>query len=139
MGRINYGRMILGGVLAFIAIFFAGFLFHGIILRSHYVYFQKAGVVLAQPREMGWVVHIVGHLVSGLVISMAYVVARKFWSPGPMTAIRVGLIVALFTAGQNAGEYFLYNLGAMVPAMTFLDNMVGAVLGALVAGIVYKD
>ncbi len=139
MEKINYRRMILGGILGSIVFFFVGFLFHGVILESHYLYFQGQGSVLHQVREMGWMIHIAGHIVSGFALSLTYVMARKFWGPGPMTAIRAGLIVALFTAGGTAAEYAMYNFGTMIPVMTFANNIVGATLATLAAGVVYKD
>ena len=139
MEKINYGRMILGGVLGTVVLFMVGFLFQAIILGSHHEYFIAKGTVLAQPREMGWIAHIMGGLVCGLVLSMSYVVARKFRGPGPMTAILSGLTIALFTAGDTTAEYAFYNLGSMIPVMTFVNNIVGAILATLTAGFIYKD
>lgn len=131
--------MILGGVMGTVVLFIVGFLFQAIILGSEHEYFIGKGTVLAQPREMGWIAHIIGGLVSGLVLSMSYVVARKFREPGPMTAILSGLTIALFTAGNTTAEYAFYNLGSMIPLMTFANNIVGAILATLTAGVVYKD
>jgi hypothetical protein len=139
MERINYTRTLLGGVLATFVLFIAGFIFQAIILGSHHEYFITKGTVLAQPRDAGWVAHILGVLLSGLVLSLSYVVARKFRGPGPMTALLSGFTVALFTAGNTSAEYAFYNLGTMIPLMTFVSNIVGGVLASLVAGAIYKD
>ncbi len=139
MEKINYGRMILGGVLGTVVLFMSGFLFQAVILGSYHEYFIAKGSVLAEPREMGIIAHIAGGLVSGLVLSMGYVAARKFRGPGAVTAILSGLTIALFTAGDTSAEYAFYNLGAMIPLMTFANNIVGAVLASLTAGAVYKD
>ena len=139
MEKINYGRMILGGFLGTVVIFMVGFLFQAVILAPQHEYFMEKGTVLAQPREMGVIVHILGGLVCGQVLSFCYVVARKFRSPGPTTAILTGLTVALFTAGDTTAEYAFYDLGGMIPVMTFVNNIVGAILATLTAGFIYKD
>ncbi len=139
MEKINYGRMILGGVLGTIVLFMVGFIFQAVILGSEHEYFMAKGTVLAEPRQMGWIAHILGGLVSGLALSMGYVAARKFRGPGPVTAILTGLMIALFTAGNTSAEYAFYNLGTMIPLMTFANNIVGAILATLTAGVIYKD
>lgn len=131
--------MILGGILGTIVIFMVGFVFQAVILGSHHEYFIAKGTVLAQPRAMGVVAHIIGGLVSGLVLSISYVVARKFRGPGPTTAILSGLTIALYTAGNTTAEYAFYNLGSMIPLMTFANNIVGAILATLTAGVIYKE
>lgn len=137
--KINYGKLILGGILAAVVLMVVGMIVHGMILESHYEFFQKQGAVLAEPREMGWLVHVAGTLLSGMAISGLYVMGRKFSGPGPKTAIRVGWAVGLFTIGGAAAEYTFYNLGGMIPLLTWVGNVAGAILAALVAGWVYKD
>ncbi|MFT3911513.1 MAG: hypothetical protein QM737_18965 [Ferruginibacter sp.] len=139
MGKINYGRMILGGVVGTVVLFIVGFLFQGVILGSHHEFFIRKGMVLAQPREFGWIAHISGSLTCGLVLSICYVVARKFRGPGPMTATISGFIIGLFTAGDATAEFAFYNLGSMIPLMSFANNVVGAILASLVAGAIYKE
>lgn len=139
MVKINYGRLIFGGVLGTIVLFIVGFVFQGIILGSEHEYYIAKGTVLAQPKEMGWIAHILGSLLSGLVLSLSYVVARKFRGPGPTTAILTGLTIALFTAGDTSAEFAFYNLGSMIPLMSFVNNVVGSILATLVAGAIYKD
>ena len=137
--KINYGRMILGGILAALVLFMVGYLTHGIFLKEKYVFFQGVGSVLSKPREMGMPVHLIGTLISGLSLSLIWVIARSFGESTPATAIKVGFVVGLFTTAGATAEYAFYNLGAMVPLMTLAGNVVGAILGIFAAGIVYKD
>ena len=136
--KINYGRMIVGGILGGVILFAVGFLVHGIILKDNYMFFHGSSV-LTEPRSNGMLIHVAATLISGLSLSMIYVVARKFGGHGPMTAIKVGVTVGLFTIGGISAEYAFYNLGGMIPLMTFVGNMSGAILGTLAAGVVYKD
>jgi len=136
--KINYGRMILGGVLGAVVLFAVGFLVHGVLLKDNYMFFQGSSVLM-EPRENGMLIHSVATIISGLCLSMLYVVARKFGGAGPLTAIKVGFTVGLFTIGGMSAMYAFYNLGGMIPFMTLADNIVGCMLATLVAGMVYKD
>lgn len=137
--KINYGRMILGGVLGGVVLFAVGFLVHGVLLKDNYMFFQTVGSVLMEPRESGMLIHSATTIISGLCLSMLYVVSRKFGGAGPMTAVKVGFTVGLFTIGGVSAEYAFYNLGGMIPLMTLIDNIGGCILATLVAGMVYKD
>lgn len=131
--------MILGGVLGAIVLFAAGFLVHGVLLKDNYMFFQTAGSVLSEPRENGMLIHSVATIISGLCLSMLYVAARKFGGAGPMTAIKVGFTVGLFTIGGISAMYAFDNFGGMIPLMTLVNNIVGCTLATLAAGMVYKD
>ena len=138
--KFNYGRMILGGVLGAVVLFAVGFLVHGVLLKENYLFFQKMGSVLPEPgRANGMLIHSASTIISGLCLSMLYVVARKFGGAGPMTAVKVGFTVGLFTIGGVSAEYAFYNLGGMIPLMTLADNIGGCILATLAAGLVYKD
>lgn len=138
--KINYARMIIGGVLAAVVLVAVGFLVHGVLLKDNYMFFQTMGSVLPEPgRENGMLIHSVATIISGLCLSMLYVVARKFGDAGPMTAIKVGFTVGLFTIGGVTAEYVFYNFGGMIPLMTLVSNIVGSTLATLAAGMVYKD
>ncbi len=138
--KINYGRMILGGVLGSVALFAVGFLVHGILLKDNYEFFKGSSVWdMDHPKKYGMIVHIAGTIVSGICLSLLYVLARKFRAPGPMIAILVGFTVGLFTIGGMSAEYAFYNFGKMIPLMTLSGNIAGAIFATLVAGMVYKD
>lgn len=137
--KINYGRMILGGILGAVVLFAVGFLVHAVILEDHYKFFQEQGSVMKFEKQYGMLIHIAGTIISGLCLSMLYVAARKFGGPGPMTAIKVGITVGLFTISGISAEYAFYNLGKMIPLMTLVDNIVGCTLATLAAGMAYKD
>jgi hypothetical protein len=139
MGTINWGRLILGGLAAGIVLFAMGFVIHAVILEDHYKWFQEQGSVMKFPKQWGFPLHIAGTLVSGVAIALLYVFSRKHFGPGPKAAVMVGLVVGAVSLSGISAEYAFYNLGKMIPAMTFVDNVLGAILAALVAGMLYKD
>jgi hypothetical protein len=135
--KINLKRVLLGGLIAGIVLDLVGFLIHGVILNSHYVYFQKVGSMLTQARFMP--LQIIFTVLCGFPMAFLYAIARTHLGPGPKCAIIVGLLIGLCTMGESMAVYSYYNLGAMIPALTFLNNIGGAVLGTFVAGMIYKD
>jgi|ERR1035437_3370041 fluoride ion exporter CrcB/FEX len=138
--KINYGRMIMGGVLAAVVLFAVGFLIHGVVLADNYKFFEGKSIwSLEYPKKYGMLVDIGGHLVSGMCLSFLYVIARKFGTPGPMIAILVGFLVGLSTISGISAEYAFYNFGKMIPLMSLVNNIVGCILATLLAGLVYKD
>ena len=139
MLKLNSIRMIFGSILATIVIFIVGFIFQAVILGSHHKFFIQQGSVLAQPRDMSVIAHIIGGVTCGLILSFCYVVARKLRGPGALTAILSGLLVSLFTIGDMSAEFAFYNLGTMIPVMSFVNNVAGAIIASLVAAAVYKD
>lgn len=137
--KINYGRLFTGGIVAGLVLFIVGFVFHGVILKDNYMALQEMGSVLPEPRPNGMLIHIISTFISGICLAALYVMARNFSKPGPLTAVRVGFLVGLFTLGGMSAEYAFYNLGGIVPLLTFFDNLTGCILATLAAGALYKD
>lgn len=135
--KINYNRVIIGGLAAGIVIILVGFAVHGLVLHDHYMYFSEMGSVLKEPRMM-WL-HMVIALFSGIPLALLYVIGRKFGGPGPMTAIKIGFLVSLLNLDGASAMYCFYNTGGMIPLMTFVSAFIGYILGALTAGALYKD
>ena len=137
MEKVNWGRIILGGIAGGVVMHLLMFFFHGVLLKENYEFLGSMGIVLKEPRMMG--LHIAAQVLSGIPLAMLYVACRKFGGPGPMTAIRTGVLVSLVTLGGATAMYCFYNLGGKVPAITFVGNLVGMTAATLVAGVLYKD
>ncbi len=135
--KINLNRILLGGLLGGIVLDVLSFLVHGVILGDKYMFFQKAGSVLAQPRLMP--VQILLTVLSGFPLAILYVIGRSHLGSGPRCAVIIGALVGLMNAAGAMAVYSYYNMGAAIPALTFLNNFVGYILATLVAGMIYKD
>ncbi len=135
--KINLNRVLLGGLVAGIVMDFVGAIVHMAILKSYYLYFRGMGSVLNQPRLMA--VQILLTVLSGIPVAFLYAFARKQIGPGPKCAVIVGCLVGLMSAPYAMAEYSYYNMGRMIPAMTFVDYFVAAIAGAFIAGMIYKD
>ena len=135
--KVNIGRILLGGLIAGIVTVFIGFVIHGVILESHYTYFQKTGAILATPRMMP--LQIFTQVLSGIFLAILYVAGRKHFGAGPKTAILMGILVGLVSLPGTTSLYSYYNVGGMIPLMTLTGNVLECTIGMLIAGALYKD
>jgi len=135
--KINLNRVLLGGIIGGIALDLIGFLVHGVLLGSNYMYFQKTGAILAEPRLMP--VQVLLTVLSGIPLAFLYAYSRKHLGAGPKCAIIIGVLVGLMSASFTMALYSYYNVGRMIPMMTFVNNFVGYIVATLIAGALYKD
>ncbi len=105
MGRINVGRVILGGIVAGILINVSEFILNGPVLGKD---FAAAMAALGKQATMGpstmgvWITY---GLVLGIAAVWLYAAIRPRYGPGAGTAVRAGLAVWFFA-------YFLYSVGS---------------------------
>ena len=135
--KINYGRILLGGLVAGVVTVFIGFAIHGGLLGSHYEYFMKTGAMQPAPRMMP--LQVFTQVLSGIFLAMLYVAGRKQFGPGPKTAIMMGILVGLVSLPGTTALYSYYNVGGMIPLMTLVGNVLECTIGMLIAGVLYKD
>ncbi len=140
MDRINWNRVLLGGLLAGLIINASEFVLNGVILQKDWADAMKA---LNKTGEMTGT-QIAGFnvwgFVTGIVAVWLYAAIRPRFGAGPRTAVVAGL-------GVWMTAYVLANAGAIIldlfPArMIYLGLAVGlveVVLGALAGGWVYRE
>src|SRR5216110_3124332 len=91
MGKINLGRVLLGGLVAGVVLNAGEWLLNGVVLKSTMdAFFKKCGI--PQPGNNFLVIAIAITFVLGIVIVLGYAAIRPRFGPGPKTAI----IAALF-------------------------------------------
>ena len=89
MGKINWGRVFLCGLLAGVVINVGDIAFHWVILGTEWWFFK------AFARPVGQAVaavlpFVTLHLLAGIAAIWLYAVARPRFGPGPKTAVYVG-------------------------------------------------
>ena len=92
MGRINLGRVVLGGLLAGLIINIGEFLLNEIVLKAQWEEAMRA-LNLAPAGGSAIAVFVIGGFVSGLLMIWLYAAVRPRIGAGPTTAVMVGLIV----------------------------------------------
>ncbi len=112
-----------------------------VILRPHYAFAQKAGLLLGHPRYPSFYFYwFVALFLLTYILTWAYVSVRNVFGPGPLTALRVG-----FLMGFMCGFPLSLSLAAWAPfprSITLwwmLDLWVGSILATLVSAWLYKE
>lgn len=139
MGRINFGRVILGGLVTGVILNIGEFVLNGFILAKEMEdFFKRCG--FPQPGPKFFVIVIVMTLILGIVIVLGYAAIRPRCGPGPKTAI-VAALFAWF------GVYVYQNVIAlglgMVPpklvAIALAWGIVEYIVGTLAGAALYKE
>ena len=128
MGKINFGRALLGGIVAGLILNIGEWLLNGVILHDQMQeFFKRCG--FAQPGTNFLVVAVAITFVLGIVIVLGYAAIRPRFGAGPKTAI----IAALFAW---FGVYVYQNVIALGLGMVPLKLVVIALAWGLVEYIV---
>jgi hypothetical protein len=122
VGRINMGRVLLGGLAAGLVINIGEYVLNDMVVAADMTAFlAKIGIADPGSSAIAWFV--VFAFVLGIVMTWLYAAIRPRFGPGPKTALYAGLTV-WFLAALYPTSFFLV-LG-MMPA------------GALVTGIIWE-
>jgi hypothetical protein len=91
MGQINWTRVVLGGVVAAVILFVAGFIIHGLILGPDWMAWGAAGhMPLALSHGAMTVVWIIVSLINGITGVWIYASIRPRYGAGAQTALLAG-------------------------------------------------
>jgi hypothetical protein len=140
MGNVNYGRLIVGALVAAVFYFIADGTIHGAILgKYHMAAITGAGYPL-KPDPTAYVYFALFDLGKGFVTMLIYVAARVPCGPGPKTAVVAGLIAWLAIEVLPSIEWMPFpfyekSFFVKVIALELVPMVIGAVLGAWI----YKE
>ena len=141
MGRINWRRVVLGGLLAGVIILAAQMVFHWAIAGWNWWFFRA----LAQPIEgASSIARYAGlHIMAGIAVIWLYAAARPRYGPGPKTAALIG--VAYWVVGYALpaigfqpliAEQFRNTRMWVISELVYL---VGVVVGSLAGAKAYME
>jgi hypothetical protein len=138
MGKINWARVLLGGIVAGVVINICEYVMEGIWLKPDWDAALKAlNRQMAPNATMGYI--IMGFLV-GIMAVATYAVARPRFGPGPRTAAVMGL--AYWVIGYLLPN-FGYSLTGLFPNRPMLISTIGGlveiVLAVLAGAWLYKE
>jgi len=140
MGKINIGRVILGGLVAGIVSDLLGYLVDGVLLGPRWAAGMKAlgHLDVSSKRVIEFVVL---RLVFGLALIWIYAAIRPRFGAGVKTAIYAGL--AVWVVGvlvPNLSFMWVSGLfGHHLTAATTLGGLVEIVVGAIVGAALYTE
>jgi hypothetical protein len=140
MGKINVGRLILGGIVAGIAIDIVDYFVDGVWLAQRWAdgmaALGHANFTSVQIIEF----NVIG-LITGILAIWLYAAIRPRFGAGVKTAIIAGLVVwALGTLLPNAGIMYVAKLFSNhLTLYTTLGGIVEVVFGTVVGASVYRE
>jgi hypothetical protein len=140
MGKINIGRVILGGIVAGIVADLLGFLVDGILLAPRWADGMKR-LGHGDFSSNAWLWFNVLGLAGGIALIWIYAAIRPRFGAGVKTAISAGL--AFWLIGSllpNCSFMWVAGLFSKhLAAMTTAGNLVELVAGAIAGAAIYKE
>lgn len=141
MSNVNWGRLLIGGILASMIAFITDGLLHEMVLQPDWQAVYTALGVTHMPQEHGshMIYFALFELGRGLVSIFMYVMMREHLTPGPKTAVLAGLVAWFAFCFTGPAQFiplgFLSNTlwGKMAAA-----QLVTSVIAALAGAALYK-
>jgi hypothetical protein len=140
MGRINIGRLILGGLVAGLVSDALGFLVDGKILAERW----SDGMAFlnhSQFSAMQWLWFNLVGLLGGMIAVWIYVAIRPRFGAGPLTAVFAGVAVWLLTSAIPNFQ-FMWVLGLFehhLTIFTTLGALAEIVIGTVLGAALYQE
>lgn len=137
---MNYGRVILGGLVAGLIMNAGEFLLNGVILHKAMVEWASGHNFPAEPAPSFMVVAIGLTFVLGIVMVWLYALIRPRMGPGPKTAIVAALVLwfaIYFYVGIIYGILLVQPMNAIAIAAVF--GLVEYIVAAIAGAWVYKE
>ena len=138
MGRINFGRVIMGGLFAGILINISEFVLNSVVLKADMETGMKAlGKTVPQAGGTIAVWTILGFAV-GIVAVWLYAAIRPRYGPGVATAVRAGICVWFLE--NVVCTVVIVNLGIFpFNAVPVVWTLVEAILATVLGAWVYRE
>lgn len=139
MGRINYARVLLGGLLAGVVVNLGEGIVSGVLLMDEY----EAVMETHMLEEASWAVpgYVLSAFLLGFVITWVYAAIRPRFGPGWMTAAKAGAIVwvaALVVPVIWMGAMGI-GFGAGPTLIALIGGLVEYALAGMAGGWLYKE
>jgi hypothetical protein len=130
MGKINWGRIFAGGLVAGVVTFAVGGLITAIWKSEFEAGISSLGHPYTLPKSLQtFLVIFLLNLVLGIVIVWVYAGVRPRFGPGPKTAAKVGFVVWIILA---VTDFFYMSIGVL-PFRTMLAPIVAGLVASLAA------
>ena len=138
MGKINLGRVFLGGLLAGLILNIFEYVLNGVVFAPQWEAFEKS--IGRQMRPGAVPFFVVLGFVMGIGMVWLYAAARPRLGPGPKTAILTGFAFWLFAYAIPAADDVMASLvPGHVTVATTLVLLVGVPLSTVCGAWVYKE
>lgn len=140
MGKMNWGRIVLGGLVAGLVLNIIDYVLNGIVLMADWNRaMQHLNRVETNPAG-DMTLLIVMDFVLGLAAIWLYAAIRPRFNPGPRTALIAGLglwVMTYLTSGLENQAFHLYS--AKLDLSVLGVGLVAALVATLVGAWLYKE
>ena len=139
MGKINWGRVLLGGLLAGVIINAVEFLVNGVVLRRDLEEAMKAlGRTAMAPNAL--VLFFIWGFLAGISAIWLYAAARPRFGPGAKTAALTGFAFWIFAyALPTLGQWALGLFPERLLVIGVLAGLVEVILASVAGAWLYKE
>lgn len=138
MGKINFARVFLGGLLAGLILNIFEYVLNGVVFASQWNDFEK--MLGRQMRPGAIPFFVVASFVMGIGMVWLYAAARPRLGPGAKTAALTGLAFWVFAYAIPAADGVMASLqpGRLTATVTLI-LLVGTILASLSGAWLYKE
>ncbi len=141
MEKINWGRLILGSLVAAIIMFVTDGFMHEALLKTDWTaVYEGLRAVQPQPHTTSMVYFAVFELGRGFIAMMFYVTMRTLFGAGPKTAVLAGIVA--WIAFSLAGPAQFIPLGFFSNALWLkagVIHLITTILATIAGAALYKD
>jgi hypothetical protein len=136
--RVNYGRIVIAGVVATVVYFLIGGMVAGKLAAKYYL--PYTAVYRPQSEIMGYFPIGIGMMLFAMIV-LATIYAHGYkGGSGAAEGARFGLLVGLFVVFAVVGdEYVTLNIGKDLAVAMALGRLFGWVITGTAIGLIYKS
>jgi hypothetical protein len=132
---MNHKRGVIALIVAFVFIFFFGFVWHGILMKSAYEETASLWRPDADFKNHFWIL-VVGHAVIAFAFTGLYI--SKIGLPSPGIGMGYGIVIGILCSGVNLIRFATEPITMTILWMWIAGDLIMfAIMGALV-GAIYK-
>jgi hypothetical protein len=134
MGRINYGKVMVGGLVAGLVLNVLDFLMNNYLMKSQFEAVNVARNIDPAVAAGAIPAYVAIDFLMGALVVFIYAAIRPRFGAGPNTAVIAGVILG--TAGSlvagffTAGGFFPWSVWTMASAISLVNCCIGALAGA---------
>lgn len=138
MGKINWGRVFFGGLLAGVVVLAIDMLVNGVLFGNEWVAaYKKLGHA---PQPSGLIILVAWAMLVGISVTWLYAAACPRFGPGPATAVKTGFAFWIFGYGlPTIGLLSFHIFPPHLPLVSCAGGMAESILASLAGAWMYKE
>jgi hypothetical protein len=141
MSKLNWSRIIIGGLIATVILFLTdGFLHESLLAADWKAIYAGLGANEPQHSASGILYFVIFELGRGFISIFLYALMRQFFGPGPKTAVLAGIVAWLAFSVTGPAQFVplqFYSNALWGKVATF--QLVTSIIAAIAGAAIYKD